>query len=227
MLGHIKRITGKEPTFLINTHNHADHVIGNQVFSPPAAIIAHENVREVLLRDGRAIIDRVAQTRPALSAELKEARIVAPQITYQNVLTLYLGGRTIQLIHPGKAHTLGDTIVFLPEAKVLFAGDLLFNHIVPPIMGDSAGWIAAIERIESMDIQTIIPGHGFMSTKQEIVDLKQFLIKLRQEVKKCYDRKLDKEKAKAEIDLGVYREWPHQERLTVDIDQLYKEFAAK
>ncbi len=224
LLKQIKSVTGKKPTFLINTHEHGDHVLGNQVFAPPAVIIAHENVREMLLRGGRSIIDRFVKMRPALAEDLKEARIITPEITYRNQMSLYLGGRTIELIHPGKAHTLGDTIVYLPDEKVLYAGDLLFNHIVPPIFGDSAGWIAAIEQIEKMDIKTIVPGHGFVCTKQEITDLKHYLIELRRQVKKCYDHKLTKEKTLAEIDMGVYREWPHPERLALDVEQLYKEF---
>ncbi|MFC2067385.1 MBL fold metallo-hydrolase, partial [Chloroflexota bacterium] len=213
-----------EPTFLINTHSHGDHVNGNQIFAPPAKIIAHESVREVLLREGRSIIDRTVQTRPVLAEDLKAARIVAPDITYRKHMTLYFGGRTIELIHPGKAHTLGDTMVYLAEEKVLYAGDLLFNHIIPPIFGDSAGWIAVIEQIEAMDIKTIVPGHGFVCTKQEITDLKHCLTKLREQVRKCYDRKLDKEKTLSEIELGDYRNWPHQERLALDVNQLYKEF---
>ncbi len=226
LLRGIKDITGREPAFLVNTHSHSDHVNGNQVFAPPATIIAHENVREVLLRDGQSIIERTRQTRPALAEDLKEARIVAPGIIYRNYLRLCFGGRTVELIHPGKAHTLGDTMVYLPEEGVLYAGDLLFNHIIPPIFGDSAGWVAAIEQIEKMDIKAIVPGHGFVGTKQDITELKNCLIELRRQVKKCYDRELSKEKALSEIDMGVYRQWPHQERLTLDIDQLYKEFGA-
>ena len=77
-----------------------------------------------------------------------------------------------------------------------------------------------------MDIETVIPGHGFVCTKQELIDLKRCLLKLRREVKKCYDRKLTEKEARSEIDLGIYREWPHQERLTLDIHQLYQEFGA-
>ncbi len=224
LLGQIKSVTGREPTFLINTHSHGDHVIGNQVFAPPAKIIAQENVRDVLLREGRSIIDRTAQTRPALAEGLKAARIIIPDITYKNHMTLHFGRSTIDLIHLGRAHTLGDTIAYLREEKVLYAGDLLFNHIFPPIFGDSGGWIAAIEQVEAMDIKTIVPGHGFVCTKQEITDLKYFLVELRHQVKKCRDRKLNKEEALSEIDMGVYRSWPHQERLALDVDQLYKEF---
>ncbi len=223
-LSQLKEVSGKEPTFLINTHSHSDHVNGNQVFAPPATVIAHENVREVLLREGHSIIDRTVQMRPALAEDLKAARIVTPDITYRNHMTLYFGGRTIELIHPGKAHTFGDTMVYLPREKILYSGDLLFNHILPPIFGDSAGWIAAIEQIEALDIKTIIPGHGFVCTKQEITDLKHCLTELRQQVKKCCDRKLTKEKALSEIDMGIYREWPHQERLALDVGQLYREF---
>lgn len=224
LLSHIKKITGKEPAFLINTHSHGDHINGNQVFAPPATIIAHENTRDVLAREGQAIIDRTAQMRPHLAADLKAARITVPEITYRNQMTLYFGGRTLELIHPGKAHTVGDTMVYLKEEKVLYAGDLLFNHIIPPIFGDSAGWIAAIEQIEQMDIKTIVPGHGFVCTKQELTDLKHCLMEIRKQVKKCYDRNLDKEKALAEIDMGAYKSWPHQERLAMDVEQLYKEF---
>ncbi|MBI4303111.1 MAG: MBL fold metallo-hydrolase [Chloroflexi bacterium] len=223
---HIKRVTGREPTYLINTHPHADHIVGNQIFSPPANIIAHESVRQVLLRDGNAIIDRLAQMRPALANDLKAAKVVAPGITFSKRMTLHFDGCTIQLIHPGKAHTIGDTMVYCPEEKLLYSGDLLFNHIIPPIMGDSSGWLAAIEQIEAMDIKAIVPGHGFVCTKQEITDLKHCLIKLRQEVKKCHDQKVSKEKVLAEIDMGIYKQWPHQERLAMDVDQLYKEFGA-
>jgi cyclase len=223
-LGQITSITGREPTFLINTHSHGDHVSGNQIFAPPAKIIAHESVREVLLHEGDSIIERTIQMQPTLAEDLNGAKISVPDITYRAHMTLHFGRLTIELIHPGKAHSLGDTIVYLPEEKILYAGDLLFNHIFPPIFGDSAGWIAAIEQIESMDIEYIVPGHGFICTKQEVTDLKHCLIELREQVKKHHDRNLDKEEALSEIDIGAYRKWPHQERLELDVDQIYREF---
>ena len=75
-----------------------------------------------------------------------------------------------------------------------------------------------------MDIDTIVLGHGFVCTKQEITDLKYCLTELRKQVEECYDHKLSKEQALSKINMGVYREWSHQERLTLNVDQLYKEF---
>ena len=224
LLAQVREVTGREPTYLINTHHHPDHIIGNQVFAPPATIIAHEKVREVLLRKGRSLIDGMAEEDPSLAEDLREARVVAPDITYRGSMTLHFGGRTLELIHPGVSHTAGDTMVYLKEDRVLYAGDLLFHHIVPPVFGDSAGWVAALEQIESMDVRVVVPGHGFICGKEGITELKDYLTRLRRQIKKCYDRKLSQEEALAEIDMGSYHDWPHPERQSINVSKLYREF---
>jgi len=120
------------------------------------------------------------------------------------------------------AHTDGDTMVYLPEDRLLYAGDLLFNHIFPPIMGSSAGWIAAIEQIEAMDVDTIVPGHGFVCTKKELGDLKQCIVELRHQVEDCFNRGLSAEEAAKQIDLP-YLQWPRAERLPVAVQTIYRE----
>ena len=226
MLAGIKKAGGKELSFLINTHSHGDHIIGNQIFAPPAIVIAQENTRDAIMREGAAGIKRMVDMRPNLAEDLREARVVVPDITYRDAMTLNFGGRSVELIHLGPAHTLGDTIVYIPEEQALFAGDLLFNHIVPPIMGDSANWIRAITWLEGLDIKAVIPGHGYVGTKEDLVEMKKFLQRLRREVKKCYDKGLPQDKVVTEINLGKYRDWPHQERLTMDVAKLYREFGS-
>lgn len=226
MLAGIKKAGGKAPSFLINTHSHGDHIIGNQIFTPPAIVIAQENTREVIMREGAAGIKRMADMRPNLAEDLKEAKVVVPEIAYTNAMTLNFGGRSVRLIYPGPAHTLGDTIVYIPEEQVLFAGDLLFNHIVPPIMGDSANWVRALIRLEGLDIKAVIPGHGYVGTKEDLVEMKKFLQRLRREVRKCYDKGMPQDKVVTEINLGKYGDWPHQERLTMDVVKLYQEFGS-
>jgi cyclase len=222
LVKHLCQVTDKAPTFLINTHNHGDHVFGNQVFSPPATIIGHENVREVLLSQGEAMVKSSAERYSSLVPDIKDTTVLPPQITYRDRMTLHFDGRAIELIHPGVAHTYGDTMVYLPNEKILFAGDILFNHIFPPIRGSSAGWVAAIERVEAMDIETIVPGHGFIATKRELGDLKGCLIELRSQVKKCFTRGLSLEQAAKEIEMP-YLEWPRSERLGSDVEIIYEE----
>ncbi len=224
MLTGIKEAGGKEPSFLINTHSHGDHIIGKQIFAPPAVVIGQENTREAIIKEGAAGIKRLADMRPNLAEELKQAIVVIPEITYRNNMNLYFPGRSVKLTYLGPAHTLGDTVVYVPEEQVLFAGDLLFNGIIPPIAGDSANWIKALTWLEGLDIKAVIPGHGYVGAKEDLVEMKKFLQRLRREVKKCYDKKVPQDKAVNEIDLGKYRDWPHQERLTMDVAKLYREF---
>ena len=226
MLAGIKKAGGKEPSFLINTHSHSDHIIGNQIFAPPAIVIAQENTREAIMSEGAAGIKRIADMRPNLAEDLKEVKVVVPEIAYSEAMTLNFGGRSVKLIHPGPAHTLGDTLVYIPEEQVLFAGDLLFNHIIPPIMGDSANWVRVLTWLEGLDIKAVIPGHGYVGPKEDLVEMKKFLQRLRREVKKCYDKEMPQDNVITEINLGKYRDWPHQERLTMDVAKLYKEFGS-
>ena len=93
-------------------------------------------------------------------------------------------------------------------------------------MGSSTGWIKSINEILTMDIKVIVPGHGFVGTKDDLAEMKSFILKLRREVKKCYDHKVPQDKVTSEINLGSYKSWPHQERLANDVALLYKEFAA-
>jgi len=222
LAGYVRQVTDRPPAYLINTHGHGDHVFGNQAFAPAARIVAQRKVRETLLSQGEAMVKSFAERFADVVPDVKDTRVVPPDITYCRHMTLHFDGRTVELIHPGVAHTDGDTMVYLPEDRLLYAGDLLFNHIFPPIMGSSAGWIAAIEQIEAMDVDTIVPGHGFVSTKKELGDLKQCIVELRHQVKDCYNRDLSAEEAVKQIDLP-YLQWPRAERLPLAVQTIYRE----
>ncbi|MFH1087967.1 MAG: MBL fold metallo-hydrolase [Chloroflexota bacterium] len=222
MAKQLRQVTDRAATYLINTHGHGDHVFGNQVFSPPATIIAHKNVRDVLLSQGKAMVKSTAERWGGVLPDIKDTTVLPPHITYTERMTLHLDERTVELIHAGTAHTTGDTMVYLPAEKVLFSGDILFNHIIPPIMGSSAGWIAAIEKLEAMDIETIVPGHGFIAAKKDLGDLKRLLIELRRQVKDCFTRGLLQEQTVKELDMP-YLKWPHPERIPMGVALIYEE----
>ena len=223
---YVRQVTDKAPAYLINTHGHGDHVFGNQVFAPAARVVAHRSVRETLLSQGEAMVKSFAERFADVIPDIKDTKVLAPDITYCQHMTLHFDDRTVELIHPGVAHTEGDTLVYLPEDRLLYAGDLLFNHIFPPIMGSSAGWIAAIEQIEAMDVDTIVPGHGFVATKRELGDLKQCIVELRQQVKQCFNRGLTAEEAVKQIDLP-YLQWPRAERLPLAVQTIYRELTSE
>ncbi len=84
-----------------------------------------------------------------------------PGRTFTGAETLDVGGRRVELIEVGPAHTTGDAIAWLPDARVAFAGDILFNGVTPIMWAGPVGnWIAAIERIEALDPAVVVGGHG-------------------------------------------------------------------
>ncbi|HWR71857.1 MAG TPA: MBL fold metallo-hydrolase [Nitrospirota bacterium] len=172
----IRSITGKPVKYVINTHHHLDHTLGNSEFAKRGAvIIAQEACKTEALKDADTILTRALNygfTKEALAG----TTVVLPSLTFTDRMTIDLGGRTVELISTGLSHTDGSAIVFVPDVKVLFAGDTLFTNYHPNVRdANIEGWIKALDRIAGMDAQKIIPGHGPVSTRQDIADMKSYL----------------------------------------------------
>lgn len=107
---------------------------------------------------------------------MQGTEIAYPVMTYQEKMTIDLGGQLLELTHAPHAHTGGDTLVYLPKQKVLFSGDVLFTQYHPFLgEGDIAEWSARLEAIKAMDVEKIIPGHGPVSDKGDLDDMEAYL----------------------------------------------------
>jgi cyclase len=90
-----------------------------------------------------------------------EVPVTPPTLTYQDRMELTAGGTEVRLIHPGPAHTVGDTIVWLPERRIVFTGDLIFNGGTPFVLfGSLSGSLRALETLRELDAEIVVPGHG-------------------------------------------------------------------
>jgi len=158
---------GARVRILVNTHWHADHADGNKAFGPGAAIIAHKNVRTLLVND-QTLMGRPLEALPPGAQ---------PDITFLDKLTVYAGGETIRLVHFPHAHTDGDTVIFLDGLKVVHLGDMFFNGMFPFLDvangGDIANWVRQLDIIlGGLPAEAkIIPGHGPLAG---VADLKAF-----------------------------------------------------
>lgn len=161
----IRRTTDEPIAYVVNTHYHGDHTFGNQYFSD-AAIIAHEKSREALIKrdEGHRAMFRKFFGEDSLN----DFRLTLPDMTITDRLTLMLGDKAIEIIYPGaKAHTEGDLFVWVPEDKVLFAGDLLYNGRLPLLNdGDSRGAISAIGSLTSTGAAVYVPGATALSLQK-------------------------------------------------------------
>ena len=217
----VRRVCDRPIRYLVNTHYHGDHTFGNAVFAS-TSIISHQRCREELAERGEASLRRFAKMRPELASELEGVSIRLPDVTFTDIVAVDLGGITARVIHPGPAHTGGDSVVHVPERRVLFAGDLLFARMVP-FMGDARpqGWVQALERLEPLDADTVVPGHGLMATRKELREQRDLLADLCAVAEESLRRGVSEEEAARSPRLQRYADLPRAEGMSIGIGRAH------
>ena len=184
----IRKLGGRSVDYVINTHWHFDHAEGNNAFGPSGAqIIAQENSRYMMLNPQPINLSFVVYPQQPYPLE------AVPEITYKNSMNLHLNGDRIELYHFGHAHTTGDSAVYLRDSNVLHMGDV-FNMSGPPFIdADNGGSIDGIiqfceEVLKVVNDETIVvPGHGPISTTQDIQTYIDMLIVVRDRIRSQID----------------------------------------
>ncbi len=224
-LAEAARQTAAPITTLVNTHHHVDHTLGNHLFVGKT-IIGHDLTRSEMARTGNPAA-RIAAVAPHFAPDLAEPiPIVPPNLTYSDRLTLYVDEREVQLIHVPTAHTIDDTLVYLPAERLLFAGDVAFFYVTPlAFEGSILGWLDAIARIEAMDVERIVPGHGPVGGKAELALLRGYFELVRDQARAHYEAGRPAEEAVMAIDLGPYAAWAEPERIVPNVLRLYQDFS--
>ncbi len=169
LLDEIRKVTDKPVTYVIVTHYHADHVYGLQTFKAQGArIIAQENGKEYLNSDTAQL--RLQASRQELAPWIDDTTVLVPaDIWVAEDQSMQLSGMQFDLIQVGPAHTPDDLAIYVPQEKVLFAGDLMFSGRIPYVgSADSAGWIRSLERLVPLQPKWVVPGHGVHSADAEL-----------------------------------------------------------
>lgn len=177
LLHDIRKVSDKPVKYVVNTHSHLDHAFGNCVFEKLGAlIISHEADLVFLEKMGETTLKKAAAF--GLTPEdMAGTRIAYPRVTFSERLTIDLGGETVELVHSAPSHTEGSTLVYLPAKKLLFSGDILFTDFHPFLAdGDISGWTKTIDVMLGMNVEKIVPGHGSLSTKKDLWDMKWYLM---------------------------------------------------
>jgi len=174
----IRKVSDKPVRYVVNTHYHFDHAFGNSEFEKlGAVIVGHENCKANSEKTaGQAL--KNAEKYGLTSEDIEGTRIAGYSLTFRNRMTIEMPGSTIiELIYFAPSHSTGSTLVYLPTEKVLFAGDILFTDF-HPFMGESdiAGWLRVLDYILWLDVEKVIPGHGPLSSKKDVRDMKNYLI---------------------------------------------------
>jgi glyoxylase-like metal-dependent hydrolase (beta-lactamase superfamily II) len=196
VLEKIRERTDKPVRSVVLTHFHADNSLGTSVFEP-GEVIASDLTRRMMDTRGAEEI-RVSRNRdPELFAGLSSnAGVTTPSMTIASSMTIDLGGIEVRLMHLGRAHTMGDLVVWVPQSGVIFAGDLVQKSAVP-YCGDAhlADWPRALDRITAFRPTALVPGRGRAAVGEQAVaeaveTTRDFVITLLDAAAACVEQRL-------------------------------------
>jgi cyclase len=222
---------------LVNTHANGDHCYGNQLVGDARIVASERTVAEMGELPPAAMAALVEQApemgelgefflRCFGAFDFQGIELVLPQETFSGQLAVQVGERELQLIEVGPAHTRGDTLVHVPDARVLFSGDILFSGAHPIAWaGPVSNWITACERILAIDPEVIVPGHGPPSGTHEVREVKAYFEYLYEQARACRTEGMTPLQAARAISMDRWAQWGEAERLVVNIATIYAELA--
>ncbi|MFQ5874275.1 MAG: MBL fold metallo-hydrolase [Dehalococcoidia bacterium] len=222
-LEQLRKITNKPIRYVVNTHHHVDHSFGNQ-FYLPAEIVSHHGCREAMMARG-ADVDLLSRRWPQYKKDWPKVRLTPATVTYEEKMIVHLGDRVVELLHPGPAHTYGDTLVYLPQEKVLFTGDIAFHYLTPLAAdGHVSRWIQVANGIiKHMDVTTLVPGHGPVSGKDVLRKTLGYLRLVKRTSRHHFKQGESVEEASRAMHLGEYDQWAEPERVILNVQRMYQE----
>lgn len=217
---------------LVNTHHNGDHCWGNQLVEG-ATIVGHRLCREEMAavqpaflssiknsEDGSASLDYLRNSFAAFDFDGIE--VTPPTVTFEDTMSIHLGPHEIQLMYFGPCHTLGDIAVWVPDERVLFAGDLLFYGSTPLVWeGSLHNWIHTVDALIGLRPEVVVPGHGPVTDADGLRAMQEYLRLVVTEGTRLKEQGLSPIEAARSIDLGDYTDWADSERLALNLMRLW------
>jgi glyoxylase-like metal-dependent hydrolase (beta-lactamase superfamily II) len=241
MLDAMAAVTAGAPVdTVVNTHANGDHCYGNGEVTrrrPAVEIIASS-----------ATAHEMSEVPPAMLAALNQApgdvgelfrsffgafhfdgiELVPPTRTFDDRLELDVAGRRVELIEVGPAHTAGDTIVHVPDARTVYTGDILFIGGTPIVWaGPLSNWIAACDLMLGLGVDTVVPGHGPLTDTAGIVAVRDYLSVVDEQAAAAHDAGVDAFDAARDIGRMLaaddrFADWGEQGRIAVNVETVYR-----
>jgi glyoxylase-like metal-dependent hydrolase (beta-lactamase superfamily II) len=223
--------------YLTTTHFHPEHAFGAHTFAGEATYLVNRAQADDLAHKGEGYLAMFRQLGEQVARGLAGTELSTPDEVYDGTRELDLGGRVVQLRPTGRAHSKGDQVVSVPDAGVMFAGDLVETRQFaifpwfPPHDTDVSGvrWIAVMERLAAEVPRVVVPGHGAIGDAQLLADVRDYLRELRDETWRRRDSQLSGETVADELRalmIERHPEWRGREWIERGVGCLCAEHAA-
>ncbi|WAZ24683.1 MBL fold metallo-hydrolase [Streptomyces cinnabarinus] len=202
---------------LVNTHHHGDHTHGNGAFGG-ATVVAHARTRAEMVKNGLAL------TGVWPDVAWGDLSVRLPDLTFTDELTLYQGDREIRLLHLGPAHTNDDVVAWLPEERVLFAGDIAMAGSSPfVLMGSVSGSLAVLARLRALRPRTVVCGHGPVRGPEVLDETEEYLRWIQRVAAEGRAQRLTPLVAAKEAGKGAFSHLTEFERVVGNLHRAYAE----
>ncbi len=206
----IAKLTDQPVRYVVYSHHHGDHITGGSVFADGAAFVSHAAAR-------------------AYIADAADALTPVPTITFDNRMFIDLGGKHVELIHTGRNHSDNSLVVLLPKEKILFAVDFIPVETVAyrTMRSDYPDdWIESLKRVEQLDFDTLVPGHGKIGRKEHVRMFRGYLEDLRTAVMEQTKKGARLEQAKQSVRPPKYENWGrYAEWFPENVEGMYRYYS--
>ncbi|MBZ5495823.1 MAG: MBL fold metallo-hydrolase [Acidobacteriia bacterium] len=258
LLEKIKAASPRPVRYLVNSHFHPDHTHGNQAFPAVRQIIGSTNARRDMLQKDLPALNQAqaiaqsqveqlskevgqeqdARKQEALRVQLNQRlafmrrmstlKILAPVVTLDDSLIIIDGGREVDLLCLGAGHTDGDVVLFLPQEKIAFLGDLFFNDALPNAEdANMLEWMKSLREALKLDAKTFVPGHGQVGTKSDVEEFLSYLEDLKALVEPAVTRGDTLERVIRDLRLpSKYASYSFQDFFPANLQKMYAELKA-
>lgn len=221
---------------LINSHSNGDHCNGNNCVDTDE-VISSEATLEEMSHESPEMMAALLKQAPEMgtlgkyflecfgSFNFEGVTKRLPNTTFTGEMQRQVGDKIVELIEVGPAHTNGDVLVHVPTDKVVFTGDILFIEGHPILWaGPVKNWINACDRIISMEVDFVVPGHGPVTDNRGVKAVRDYLAYIDTESRERFESGMSALEAAKEIDLDLFSTWGDGERIAVNVNSLYREY---
>ena len=202
----LQRRFGQPVKYVVYSHDHADHISGGEIFADTALVVAHENAKSSIL----------GERRPT----------AVPQVTFSGRMTIELGGTVLELVYVGRNHSDNSVVMRFPKERLLFAVDFIpveamaFRDFPDAYIEE---WIESLRRVELMDFDVLVPGHGPVGRKEHVRMFREYMEDLRGAVLQYAREGKSLEEVKSLIKLPKYEKWAgYQQMFPLNVEGMYR-----
>jgi glyoxylase-like metal-dependent hydrolase (beta-lactamase superfamily II) len=226
LIDRIRKITDKPIKWVINSHFHGDHHLGNPAFQKLGATFVAQNETAALMR--KTWPKEIARRQSFFKHrgfDPGEVKLVLPDVTFERRMTIHLGGHEVDLMYLGPGQNPGDTFVLFPQARTLFTPGAFAKHSMANMTFTPSvqGWIALLDKVAHMDnVDRILPAHGDVASRADVPELAAMLADEYATVKAAVDRGVSVDEAVRTLTLDRYKDWRNYSRRPQEIRALYE-----